>query len=114
MPVKVLDNTDKLTNQFKAMYQGAEDVPDWKSGIAEWNKIKQSLAVKDPSFAATVPLETEPGVVPRFKTKEELESLIASGKFGDEYVVKEQSASGEWYAARPADLEDVASPYAEL
>lgn len=114
MPVKVLDNTDKLTDQFKAMYQGAEDVPDWKSGIAEWNKIKQSLAVKDPSFAATVPLETEPGVVPRFKTKEELESLIASGKFGDEYVVKEQSASGEWYAARPADLEDVASPTARF
>lgn len=113
-PVKVLDNTEKLSAQFKAMYGGDEVAPDWKAGLAEWNKLKQSGVTQEPKFAATVPLETEPGAVQTFKTKEDLDAFISSGKFGDEYVVREQAPNGEWYAARPAELEDVANPTARF
>ena len=109
-PVKVLDNTDKLKTHFSQMYSEEDIAPDYAAGIAEWNKIKQAGVNKAPVFEATVPIETEAGAVQMFKTKDEIDSLIGSGVFGDEYAVATQAANGEWYASRPADLESITSP----
>lgn len=106
-PVKVIDNTAKLQNQFKMMYADATDAPDFMSGAKAWTQIKKSLVNTDPKFQSTVPIEVD-GSVPRFKTKEEVMANTAA--YGDEYVVPEQAPDGTWYGARPAELEDVKTP----
>jgi hypothetical protein len=89
------------------MYKDEVDIPDFATGVKEWTKIKQSLTKTDPKFASTVPIEVE-GQVPRFQTREELQANLAA--YGDEYIVPEQAPDGTWYAARPADLEDINNP----
>lgn len=106
-PVSVIDNTDKLKEQFAQMYAGEKDVPDWSSAIAEWNKFKQAGINKNPVFEATVPIESEAGNVQFFKTKEEVDKAIASNAFGDEVAVSTQAPNGEWFASRPAELESL-------
>lgn len=109
-PVRVIDNSAKLKAQASAMIEDPDVLKASQSAIDEWTAFKQASINRNPTFSATVPLETSLGEVPRFKTKDELDKAIASGVFGDEYAVATQSSNGEWYASRPAELESIQNP----
>lgn len=108
-PTHVIDNTEKLTSQFKEMYSGEEFSPDYKAAIKEWMDFKKSRANPQQEFQATLPVEGPEGVA-RFKTQEELQAYLKTTDLGEDIVFPEQAADGTWYAARPADLESTASP----
>ena len=109
-PVRVIDNSSKLKAQVSSMVEDPDVLKASHAAIDEWTSFKQANINRNPTFAATVPLETGPGEVQMFKTKDEIDSLISSGVFGDDFAVSAQAPNGEWYAARPADLENLQNP----